>query len=329
MINKKLHSGQQVLVTGATGFLGGALARRLAAEGAQVHALVRSPQKAAFLTQHGIEIVQGDLNSTDALRRACEGCTVVFHVAAALSGSYEAQYEANVEGTRMLLDAAAQAGVQRFVHVSSISVYGYRVSGDITEAIAPAPGADPYPQTKTEAEAVVRRGSVPFTIIRPGMIYGAGAVNWTGNLFRLARMKPTPFVGSGQGSAFPIHVDDVVDLMVTVAEHPAAVGETFNCAPDPAPTWREFLGHYAQLAGHNRWLALPPVAFSTLARSISIISPSNSRLRDLPDQVGFLQAPITYKMTKAHDLLGWSPRVPLDKGIAGCAHWLREQGWLT
>lgn len=321
-------SNRQVLVTGATGFLGGALARRLAAEGARVRALVRSPQKAVLLAQQGIEIVQGDLNSPDALRRAAEGCTVVFHVAAALSGSYEAQYAANVEGTRMLLDAAAQAGVQRFVHVSSISVYGYRVSGDITEATLPVPGADPYPQTKTEAEAVVRSGSLPFTIIRPGMIYGAGAVNWTGNLFRLAKLKPTPFVGSGQGSAFAIHVDDVVDLMMTAEQHPSAVGETFNCAPDPSPTWREFLGYYARLAGHDRWLALPPVAFTALARGISIISPSNSRLRDLPDQVGFLQAHITYKMTKAHGLLGWSPRVPLDEGIAECADWLREQGWL-
>lgn len=328
MINKELHSGQQVLVTGATGFLGGALARRLAADGARVRALVRSPQKAASLRQQGIEIVQGDLNSPDALRRACAGCTVVFHVAAALSGSYAAQYAANVEGTRMLLDAAEETGVNRFVHVSSISVYGYRVNGDITEATAPAPGADPYPQTKTEAEAVVRDGSLPFTIIRPGMIYGAGAINWTGNLFRLAKLKPTPFVGSGQGSSFPIHVDDVVDLMVTAAKHPAAIGETFNCAPDPAPTWRKFLGLYARLAGHDRWLALPPVLFSGVARGISIISPSNSRLRDLPDQVGFLQARITYKMTKAHDLLGWSPHLPLDKGIAGCADWLREQGWL-
>jgi nucleoside-diphosphate-sugar epimerase len=327
MINEA-HSGQQVLVTGATGFLGGALARRLAADGARVRVLVRSPQKAASLRQQGIEIVQGDLNSPDALRRACADCAVVFHVAAALSGSYAAQYAANVEGTRMLLAAATNAGVQRFVHVSSISVYGYRVKGEITEATTPAPGADPYPQTKTEAEAVVRDGSLPFTIIRPAMIYGAAAVNWTGNLFRLAKLKPTPFVGSGQGSSFPIHVDDVVDLMVTAAEHPAAIGETFNCAPDPAPTWRKFLGHYARLAGHDRWLALPPVAFAALARGISIISPSNSRLRDLPDQVGFLQRSTTYKMTKAHDLLGWSPRVPLDDGIAGCADWLREQGWL-
>lgn len=319
---------QQVLVTGATGFLGGALALRLADDGARVRALARSPQKAEFLRARGIEVFAGDVTDARAMTQAAQGCQVVFHVAAPLNGSYREQYAVNVAGTDKLLRAAAAAGAKRFVYVSSISAYGFNYRGDVTEEMTLAPGADPYGTTKKQAEAVVRAGGVPYTIVRPGMIYGAGAVNWTGNLFRLARLDPTPFVGEGHGSAFPIHRDDVVDLMVTAAAHPHASGQVFNATPDPAPTWREFLGRYSLLAGHDRWLALPVLPVRALAWAIMLGAPKATMLRDLPDQVNFITRQVTYKMAKARDLLGWQARIDLDSGIAGCAPWLREQGLL-
>lgn len=319
---------QRVFVTGATGFLGGALALRLADEGAHVRALARMPRKAEAPLKHGIEICEGDVTDAEAMRRLVEGCHTVFHAAAAMNGDYAKQRAVNVEGTRNLVRAAADADVKRFVHVSSVSVYGYRCAGDITENMPPSPGADPYALTKAEAERVVAEGNIAYTIIRPGMIYGAGAVNWTGNLFRLARLKPTPFIGDGSGSAFPIHRDDVVDLLVVAAEHPAASNQIFNCASDPAPTWREFLGAYSRLAGHQRWLALPPILVVPITQIARLASPRYSMARDMPDQLGFIQRKITYKMTKARELLGWTPRITLDTGITSCVPWLREQGLL-
>ncbi|HVU11655.1 MAG TPA: SDR family NAD(P)-dependent oxidoreductase [Phototrophicaceae bacterium] len=321
-------SDQTVLVTGATGFLGGALALRLARDGMRVRALARSPQKAAFLREANIEIVEGDILDAEAMQHAAQSCQIVFHVAAGFGSDYEKQHQVNVGGTRNVLQAAADAGTDRFVHVSSISIYGYNYSGDVTEEMQPAPGADPYGITKAEGESVVRAGSIPYTIIRPGMIYGPRSVNWTGMLFKVARISPTPFVGRGLGSAFPIHVDDVVDLMVVAANHPAAANQIFNCAPDPAPTWREFLGRYAELSGHDRWLPLPPALVASLAWAVMLVSPTYSMGRDLPDQVRFIQREITYKMDKARDLLGWSPRIDLDEGIASCVPWLRDQGLL-
>src|SRR5664279_2448759 len=137
-------SDQQVLITGATGFLGGALALRLAADGARVRALARSPQKAAFLRERSIEVVPGDVTDLDAMRRAALGCRVIFHLAAGSGGSYARQRTVNVAGTRNILQAAQEAGADRFVHVSSISVYGYNYTGDITEGMTLAPGGDPY-----------------------------------------------------------------------------------------------------------------------------------------------------------------------------------------
>ncbi|MEO8393261.1 MAG: SDR family NAD(P)-dependent oxidoreductase [Chloroflexota bacterium] len=320
---------QQVLVTGATGFLGGALTLRLAADGVRVRALARSPHKAQFLRERGIEVFEGDVTDHAAMRQAVQGCRVVFHVAAALGSSYAQSHAVNVEGTRNVVQAAALANVERFVHISSISVYGYNYRGDVTEEMTPAPGADPYAITKNNAERVVREGDMIYTMIRPGMIYGPGAVNWIGNLFKVARLNPTPFVGKGLGSAFAIHVDDVVDLLVTAATHPAAVGQVFNCAPDPSPTWREYLGRLSLLAGHDNWLAIPPALIYPIAGIVMLVSPPYTMGRDLPDQVGFLTREITYKMAKARDLLGWTPKIDLDTGIASCVPWLREQGLLT
>jgi nucleoside-diphosphate-sugar epimerase len=151
---------------------------------------------------------------------------------------------------------------------------------------------------------------------------------WTTTLFKLARLRPTPFVGHGNGSAFPIYVDDVTDMMVVLATHPAAVGEPFHCTPDPSPTWREFLSGYAQLAGHERWLSIPPVVFQLFASVISTFAKPQSQAKALPDLLFMSQQRVTFKMSKARNLLNWKPNVDLETGIQKCAPWLREQGLL-
>lgn len=325
---------QTVLVTGPTGFLGGALVRRLSADGVSVRALARRPERArAIQALPGVTVVQGDIRREADMQAAVEGCSVVFHVAAALGGTYDAQYATNVEGTQTVADAAAGAGVARFVHVSTISVYGYRNFENVTEETLPDPGADPYHSTKLAAEHTVRAVSrlhgLPYTIVRPSMIYGPGSNTWTAGMFQLARLNPVPLVGGGDGSAYPIYVDDVVDLLVTVATHPAALGETFNCTPDPSPTWREFLGAYARLAGHQNFIRVPVDPLLPLAQRVARLpGTGSSQFGDLPDLLPFLQRYITYKMDKARDLLGWQPQVSLEDGVARCAPYLRQKGLL-
>jgi nucleoside-diphosphate-sugar epimerase len=323
---------QTILITGATGFLGGALARRLLADGVRVRALVRSPQKADALREQGIEVVPGDVTDLDSLRRAAQGCSVVFHTAASFGRSYEEQYAVNVAGTQNVAQATAEADATRIVHVSSISVYGFNHPDDVTEESPLAPGGDPYANTKKGGELAVQRIAetqrLSFAICRPGMIYGPRSPNWTGNMFRLAKRNPTRWVGNGSGSTHPIYVDDVVDQLVTLAVHPSAHNEAFNCTPDPAPTWREFLGAYSRLAGHQNWQPIPPLLMAAFAGVVMMVSPRNSAGRDLPDIAKFSQQRVTFKMDKARALLNWQPRVDLATGIANCAPWLREQGLL-
>ncbi len=326
-------AGQTVLVTGATGFLGGALVRRLLAEGAQVHALVRSPEKAALLRAARIGVVQGDLSDTDKVNlcQAVEGCAYVFHAAASF-GNLASQTAVNVEGSRALASASAVAGVKRFIFVSTTLYYGYPAGGLIHEDSLPIHHHTPYIQTKQAAEAAIRRAAaetgLSFAISRPGMIYGAGSAHWTRTLFRVARMRPTPFIGDGRGSAFPIHVDDVVDHLIALALHPDAAGEAFNCTPDPSPTWREFIRLYARLAGHDRWLALPYPLFRAGAALIAPFAPPNTLLRDLRAIVPIFRVQTTYSMEKSRRVLGWQPRISLEAGVADCAPWLREIGLL-
>jgi nucleoside-diphosphate-sugar epimerase len=327
-------AGKTVLVTGATGFLGSALTTRLAKDGVRVRALARNPQKSKYIASlPGVEIVSGDITNADQIHQAVRGCEVVFHVAAALGGPLDAQRQINTTGTQNVARAAAGAGTLRMVHVSSIAVYGYGQTGDVTEATPPAPGQDPYNITKAEAEDTLRdiatTNHMPYSIIRPAMIYGPRSGLWTGQLFRLAKRRPTLFIGRGDGTTYPIFVDDVVDLMILLAQHPDAVGEIFNCAPDPSPTWREFLGAYSKLAGHQSWLGIPPGLISPFVALIGTLARPNTQVKELPNMLRMALRHTAFKMTKARERLGWEPGVDLQSGVERCAPWLRDKGWLA
>lgn len=326
-------AGKTVLVTGATGFLGGALTRRLSNEGVNVRVMARNPEKAKRIENlPGVEIAHGDLTNFQQVQDAVIGCEVVFHVAASTGGSIDFQRQMNTVGTRNVATAAAASGVMRLVHVSTVAIYGYRQTGTVTEDTAPDPGQDPYNITKAEAEQELRTIAeaqrMPYSIIRPGQIYGPRSGMWTGTLFKVARIRPTPWLGNGGGSVFPIYVDDVVDLMLLLAIHPDAIGQAFNCTPDPSPTWREFLGAYSKLAGHQNWFGVPPALIYPFTAIISTLAKPQTQLKEAANFLRLSQTNLTFKMNKARDVLGWEAKVSLQDGIARCEPWLREKGLL-
>lgn len=322
--------GKAVLVTGASGFLGAALVTRLSQMGTTVKAMVRRPQRASIIqNMPHVEIIEADLLQKTTLPATVEGVTIAFHAGAALGGPLAHQRRVNVDGTRALAKAASEAGIQRFVHVSSIAVYGYDVRGLVHEDHPQQPGNSSYNKTKSEAEQalldVSDQQDLPFSIVRPGMIYGPRSRAWTRSMFRLARMRPTPFVGNGTGSTHPIFVDDVVDLLIHCATHPNASGEAFHCAPDPAPTWREFLGAYAAVAGHRYWLGIPVPISRIVAGLADMLLRSRHNPQDVLRLVEYISSDVTYSMAKARERLSWAPRVSLHEGIQRCIPYLREQ----
>ncbi len=320
--------GNTVLITGATGFLGGKLARRLIRDGAHVRVITRKPERAAALAELGAEVFTADLTDAESLKHAAEGCTVVFHAAVDYT-SYANQVRVNVDGTRALAEASKRANVKQIVHVSSIAAYGYGVRGDVYEDRALVPTAHPYTITKADGEAVIRASNLEYAIIRPGMIYGADADIWTNGVFRLATLRPTVWLDDGGGCAPFIHADDVIDLMIVAADHPNAANQIFHCTPDPSPSWRDVLTLYARLNGHE-WQGIPvkPLA-QVVGGLMTLFAPRVSFARDLPEMIGLMTEPVTYHMDKARDLLGWTPQTALVDGIASCAASLRKNGLLV
>ena len=168
---------KSVLVTGATGFLGSHLIERLSSDGVSVKALARREGRDRYIRDlENVEIIMGDITDAERMREVMQGCSIVFHVAAALGGDLQHQQHINVDGTRNIMQAAVNAGVDRVVHVSTVSVYGYRNRRDVAESTPYDPGADPYHITKVGAEKAVQEvaqaNQVEYSIIRPGMIYG-------------------------------------------------------------------------------------------------------------------------------------------------------------
>ncbi|KAF0244185.1 MAG: nucleoside-diphosphate-sugar epimerase, partial [bacterium] len=182
--------GKTILVTGATGFIGRRLVERLVEEeGANVRALARSAEKATKFKQElsplSVEVVIGDLSNLESLKNAAQGCQIIFHCAAWASdrGTREDFFKANVTGTKNIVDAAISTKCQKFILVSSISVYGFEPKDGTDETFAYDPTSGFYSETKVESEKVVKvameKEKLPAVIIRPGSVYGPRSGAWT------------------------------------------------------------------------------------------------------------------------------------------------------
>jgi nucleoside-diphosphate-sugar epimerase len=321
-------SNKRVFITGATGFIGSALALRLSQNGARVAGLARNPAKAAFLERAGVDVIQGDVTDLARMRRVIAGAEVVFHLAAA-AGFRKASVidEVNVRGTGNVLGAARAAGVARFVHVSTMSVYGYDRQGAVDEEVALRPTGDPYGDTKAVGERLALKSGLPVTVVRPAQVYGPRSAPWTLRMLALTRWF-VPLVGDGSGACHPIYIDDLIDLLVLAGSHPEAPGQIFNGSPDPPSSWRDFLGAYGRMHGHQRFLRIPRWL---LAAPLAALDPAlrlTGRRVPLRNMLRFMTGQVTFVNRKARELLGWEPRVSLEKGMRRTEAWLRAEGYL-
>jgi dihydroflavonol-4-reductase len=326
-----------VLVTGATGFTGGHLARTLAGSGHQVTALVRpvSMHAAPALEAAGIEVRTGDLQDADSVARAAVGAEVVFHIAAtyrAAGQSSSAYQRANVGGTRHVLDAARQARARRVVHCSTGGVHGHVTSPPADEEAPFAPG-DVYQRTKLEAEQVAadagRRGDFEVVVARPIGIYGPGDLRFL-KMFRGIARGRFPMLGSGQVFYHLTYIDDVVRGLQLCGEVPAAAGRTYLLAGPEYTTLMELVARIArelQVPPPRLRLPIWPVWLAgALCEAVCVplgIEPPLYRRR-----VDFYRKSRAFSTARASRELGYNPQIDLGTGIRRTAEWYRAQGML-
>ena len=324
-----------ILVTGAGGFTGLALTHALVAKGHPVRAMARKPGQVPELERAGAEVIQGDIRDPRMIRRSVEGRGVVFHLAAVFrrAGVPDALYrEVHVDATRHLIEAAAAAGVRRFVHCSTVGVHGDVADGPADEDAPMAPG-DIYQRTKLEGEAAARataaRTGLALTVVRPGPIYGPADRRLLKLIGGVARRRFL-LLGSGKPHFQMVYVDDLVEGLRLAAETPEAVGRTYILTGEEAPTLRELVQEIAAIARVPAPRVRLPVWPFWLAGALceAVCVPFGVEPPIYRRRVKFFTNNRWFDISRARTELGFAPRMPLREGLRRTLDSYRTLGWV-
>jgi nucleoside-diphosphate-sugar epimerase len=297
---------------------------RLRHRGDEVVALVRTPSKAQDLLDQGVEMVEGDLSSDDAIKRGTEGADAVFHIGAVYKVGIPKKerppmWDANVEGTRRVLDAAAANGVERIVYVSTGNVFGDtkgQVVDETYERNLDDGWLSYYDETKYRSHELVKEriaAGAPIVIVQPGVVYGPGDHSEVGNLIdqlRTGKLKMRMFPDAGYNFVF---VEDVADGIL-LAFDKGQVGESYLLGGQVG-TMDDLYNATAEALGKKPPRAAMPVA---LAKASAPLGPVLGPILGFPPNMGELvktsDVTITFRDDKARRDLGYNGR-PLAEGI--------------
>jgi nucleoside-diphosphate-sugar epimerase len=322
----------RVLVTGGTGFIGNHLIAELAARGCQVRCVVRETSDRRPLAAYGVDYVVGSLNNRAALQHAVQDVTHLFHLAGVTKARVTADYDrVNHGGTQSLLETCLKSShsLQAFVYISSIAAAGPSVTGQpVTETDVPRP-VGPYGQSKLRAETAVlaTRDRLPVMVLRPSAIYGPYDKDFL-PLFRAVKRGWLPTIGRETLHVDVCFVSDLVHGMLAAAESPDALGETFFLG-GACHTWRDIGNEIARQVGRHppRDLRLPRglvLTAATLADGWAHMAGQPSVL-NRQSLIERLQPYWVYDSSKARQVFGYQPQVPLPQGIARTLQWYQAR----
>lgn len=330
-----MSDDKRIALTGATGFLGGHLTRRLLDEGHEMAILARDAGKARLFEGNVVRTVVADITDRAAVAELVAGADCVVHLVSnfrTASGPPESYRRINVDGTRTVLEAAREAGVRRFVHCSTIGVHGH-VAHTPADEDAPFNPGDLYQETKLEAEQLCRRmiseTDMEIVIVRPCSMYGPGDMRML-KMFRMLARRTFLMVGPCRENFHAVYIDDIVDGFLRAIATPGIGGETFIIGGDSYLTLKDYIQTAAKAVGAPLpWLRLPygpfyaaAVVCESLCVPLGIEPPLHRR------RVRFYKNNRAFNIEKAKEMLGYRPQVDLEEGMQRTVAWYRENGYL-
>lgn len=330
------------LVTGATGLLGSHIAGALVARGSVVRALVRPRSKTDFLESLGVERVVGDLTDPASCAQAVRGVEAVYHAAAKVGdwGTWHEFQTGCLDATRNLATAAAQAGVDRFVHISSTSAYGHpREGGPPVDESAPLGQNlwriwDDYTRSKVEQERllwdVAGRTDLPLTVIRPSWLFGERDRTTTARVVDRLRRKGVTVIGRGDNPLSAIYAGEVASAALLARDDPGSVGEAYNITDMGPITQEEYLRLWAEACGVDPTPRRPRPPYAVaFAAALGFEAFGRAFHRHRPPLITryatwLLARDVRYSTQKARERLGWRPRLSYQESIARTLRWYLE-----
>ena len=312
----------RAFVTGGTGFIGSRVVKRLRDRGDDVVVLARSPEKAAGLDA---EVVQGDLGDAEAIRRGMEGCQAVFHIAADYrvgmpKSKREHMYDANVRGTERVLDAAADAGVDRVVYVSTVNAFGNTNGQTVDETYRRDEShgyVSYYDETKYLAHKLAEEraaAGAPVVIVQPGLVYGPGDHAIVGTMIDQASTGKMPAKAFPELGLTMVFVDDVADGVV-LAHDRGKAGESYVLGGE-ITTQGAMIDKAAAIGGKKPpRMKVPPIVLKAMIPVGRFVGPAMGLPPNLREMISAAHN-VTYlaKDDKARRELGYAPR-DLDSGL--------------
>lgn len=315
----------RIFITGATGFIGGHVATKLRERGDDVVALVRSPAKAGKLRDAGVELIQGDLSDTETMKQGMQGADAVIHGAAIYKVGIQkkerpAMYEANVEGTERVLDAAIEANVPRIVYVSTIAVFG-NTKGEVVDETYQRDEAEGflsyYDETKYLSHKVAKdriAKGAPVVIVQPGGVYGPDDHSEVGNIIDQTSRGKLPAKAFAELGLSMVYVEDVADG-VLLALDKGKIGESYALGGE-VTRLGDVIDKTAEIAGRKPpRFTMPTLVLKAMAPLGPLIGPAMGFPRNFKEAIDTSNN-VTYwgKHDKAVRELGYSPR-DLDTGL--------------
>jgi len=331
----------KTLVTGSTGLLGSHIVEALLEQGHEVRALARVTSNISHLKTTGAEIVFGDIEDYDSLRPAVEGVDLVFHAAARVTpgwGVWEEFEACIVKGTENMLRVSAEAGVSRFLYVSSADIYGKAHSRDTPADEATSPelafNLDTYYHwAKLQAEQLAldyhKQGKLPVTVIRPSMIYGPRDRLLTDRFFGLVNNPIVMWPGKSNPRSALVFASDVADCAILAATSDRTVGQVYNIAPPEERRFRDFAAALARAMGKSERQWNIPLGLVYAVAALMEWWAKLRRAKKMPfltrTDLRLFEDGMYIDGSKFRREMGWEPKVSMDEGTRLYVQWRRSQ----